>query len=60
MLLRESLNLYDPKAPSSTKRGLKTTLMDFPGGPVVKNLPADAGARGSLSGLETAHVLWEN
>ena len=25
--------------------------MDFPGGPVVKNLPADAGDTGSIPGL---------
>ena len=27
---------------------LKTTLLDFPGGPVIKNLPANAGDMGSI------------
>ena len=27
--------------------------MDFPGGPVVKNLPANVGDRGSIRGLGT-------
>ena len=29
--------------------------MDFPGGPVVKNLPANAGDTGSISGLGRFH-----
>ena len=31
---------------------------DFPGGPVVKNLPANAGDTGSISGLGRFHMLW--
>jgi len=31
---------------------LKTHNTDFPGGPVVKNLPASAGDMGSIPGLE--------
>ena len=30
---------------------------DFPGGPVVKNLPADAEDMGSVPGLGRVHVL---
>ena len=33
------------------------SLGDFSGGPVVKNLPANAGEVGSISGLGTAHML---
>ena len=33
---------------------------DFPGGPVVKNLPANAGDRGSIPGQGRSHVLWSN
>ena len=31
----------------------KSLWMDFPGGPVVKNLPANAGDMGSIPGLRT-------
>ena len=30
---------------------------DFPGGPVVKNLPANAGDMGSIPGLGRLHML---
>ena len=30
--------------------------MDFPGGPVVKNLPANAGDTGSVPALERFHM----
>ena len=33
---------------------------DFPGDPVVKNPPADAGEMGLIPGLERLHVLWDN
>ena len=31
---------------------------DFPGGTVVKNLPANAGDTGSSPGLGRSHMLW--
>ena len=31
-------------------------MWDFPGGPVVKNLPADAGDKSSILGPEGFHV----
>ena len=31
-------------------------LRDFPGGTVVKNLPANAGDKGSIRGLGRSHV----
>ena len=31
---------------------------DFPGGSVVKNLPANAGDMGSISGPGRSHTLW--
>ena len=34
--------------------------MDFPGGPVVKNLPANAGEPGSIPDLERFHMLQDN
>ena len=30
---------------------------DFPGGPVVKNTPANAGDRGSTPGPRSSHML---
>ena len=32
--------------------------MDFPGGPVVNNLPANAGDMGSIPDLGRFHMLW--
>ena len=34
--------------------------LDFPGGPVVKNLPANAGDMGSIPGLGRFQVQWDN
>ena len=33
---------------------------DFPGGTVVKNLPANAGDTGSSPGLGRSHMPWSN
>ena len=33
---------------------------DFPGGAVVKNLPANAGDTGSRPGLGRSHMPWSN
>ena len=33
---------------------------DFPGGTVVKNLPANARDTGSSPGLGRSHMLWSN
>ena len=38
----------------------KFSLMDFPGGPVVKNMPVNAGDMSSVLGLERFHMLWSN
>ena len=39
-------------------QGLKKyVLWDFPGGPVVKNLPANAGDSGLISGPGGSHML---
>ena len=34
--------------------------VDFPGAPVVKNLPANAGNMGSIPGPGRFHMLWDN
>ena len=38
----------------------KKLLWDFPGGAVVKNLPANAGDTGSIPGSGRSHALWSN
>ena len=38
----------------------KEKTLDFPGGGVVKNLPANAGDTGSSPGLGRSHRLWSN
>ena len=35
-------------------------IMDFPGGPVVKNPPANVGDTGSMSGLRRSHTPLSN
>ena len=39
-----------------TNASLKDRSGDFPGGPVVKNPPANAGDMGSISGPERFHL----
>ena len=38
----------------------KELKRDFPGGAVVKNLPANAGDAGSIPGPGISHMLWSN
>ena len=37
---------------------MKRTLGDLPGGPAVKNPPANAGDTGSIPGPGRSHMLW--
>ena len=39
---------------------LKTKRVDFPGGTMVKNLPAKAGYMGLNPGPGRSHVPWSN
>ena len=39
---------------------LKGTGRDFPGGAVVKNLPANAGNTGLIPGPRRSHMPWSN
>ena len=41
------------------RKGL-SMLWDFPGGPVVKNLPCDARDTAFIPGPERSHMLWGN
>ena len=38
----------------------RSISQDFPGDPVVKNLPAGERDMGSIPGLERAHVPWSS
>ena len=38
----------------------ETHPWDFPGGAVVKNLPANAGDMGSIPGPGRSHMPWSN
>ena len=42
------------------KNHLKRKCVDFPGGPVVKNLPASSGSIGSIPGLGRSHMTQGN
>ena len=35
-------------------------MVDFPGGPVVKNPPAGAGGMSLIPGLGRFHIPWDN
>ena len=41
-------------------QGLKPQRSDFPGGAVVKNLPANAGDTGLSPSPGRSHMLWGN
>jgi len=38
----------------------KRNIEDFPGGPVVKDLPAKVGDTGSIPGPGRSHIPWGN
>ena len=46
--------------PEEHKMRLNVTKWSFPGGAVVKNLPANAGETGSIPGLGRSHMPWSN
>ena len=39
---------------------VRSELRDIPGGPVVENLPANAGDTGLITGPERFHMPWSN
>ena len=44
----------------SLKSSSKDFRLDFPGGSVVKNPPANAGDMGLIPGLGRSHMPWGN
>ena len=49
---------YTPK--KTLKKKKKRPVKGFPGGTVVKNLPANAGYTGLSPGPGRSHMLWSN
>ena len=47
-------------AGSQVTSARKEAMGDFPGGAVVKNLPANAGDTGSSPGPGRSHMPWSN
>ena len=45
---------------TNPERKIRKQLQDSPGGPVVKNPPANAGDMGSIPGLGRLHMPWGN
>ena len=50
----------DPVPPNKFLKLKKIIVRDFPGGPVVKTLPSNAGGQGSISGqgVKIPHTSW--
>ena len=54
------LQLKKKKKKCHLENLLKMATLDFPGGTVVKNPPANAGDMGLSPGLGRSHILWSN
>ena len=50
----------DPVLPNKFLKLKKIIVRDFPGGPVVKTLPSNAGGQGSIpgQGVKIPHTSW--
>ena len=58
MCCERRLNLQNSTIPSEKKK--KYLISDFPGGAVVKDLPTNAGDKGSIPSPGRSHMLWSN
>ena len=56
-ITQRSIHIHTHK---KRKRKKKNTLLGFPGGAVVENLPANAGDTGSSPGLGRSHMPRSN
>ena len=52
--------IFQLQVKSITYFGFNNKNEDFPGGPVVKNLPVNTGDTGSIPGLGRFHTLWDS
>ena len=55
-----SSSIKDPHVKSKSIKLIEESVVDFPGGAVVKNPPASAGDMGSSPGLGRSHMLRSN
>ena len=53
-------NIKNPDTQGSIFVTLMIFTGNFPGGPVAKNLPANAGDTGLIPGLGRYHMPWSN
>ena len=62
VILSLSPHIYEHREIPTSPRyiQIKKLCGDFPGGPVVKNLPANQGGMGSISALGRSHMPWGN
>ena len=58
--LTDSVNLTILDTSYTLNHEVLILVFDFPGGTVVKNLPANAGDTGSSPGLGRLHMPWSN
>ena len=54
------MNMYSFIKKKKKNSYLKIAMLDFPGGPVDKNPPANAGDLGLKSDPGRSHMLWSN
>ena len=60
MRRKRKLSQERPQVPCSVKWGSTLTVRpDFPGSPVVKNPPANAGDMGLIPDLGRSHMSWK-
>ena len=57
-MVMQSRILRNQKKCKQVTAGLRSHLPDFPGGPVVGSLPANAGDMGSISAPGGFHMPW--
>ena len=50
--MQDQIGKFSREIETMKKNQIKMPKRDFPGGPVVKNLPSNAGDTGSISGWE--------
>ena len=60
LVLCLALNKHSKFYTLSVPIRVKVVLRGFPGDPVVKNPPANAGDTGSISGPGRSHMPWSN
>ena len=55
----DSLRCWASSQPAQSEMQLSSSLSNLPGGPVVKDMPANAEDTGSIPGLGRSHMSWD-